>query len=589
MSDYFVYPPLTANTVARAADVNARFMGVSAGFDKLPPPDYIKDDRVTFAPDEGTTNALIIHPALPITAYTLGLHIRVQAANGNTGVATINVSDLGVKQIIRSDGSPLEQGDITVGQMLDLVYDGNAFQLAMAFAELSPAGLGEMIEAIGDVDFSGDLNVAGDVFVTDEPYGPGWDSDVSVPTKNSVYDKIQTLAASMGGGISDVPYGPAWDGQAVTSPSQNAVYDKFATVDAAIALNANGIAANTNAINGKVAKAGDTMTGSLAITTANPVLYLTGTAGSNMTAISFNRAGGGGSSIQGWDNLLYHTDGNHTFFTDAVARMQVNDVGMAVTGNVDVTGIVHAASLYSERPDGGAVYLGTGADNVYLYWNKTSLIIRAPSWLFVRSSDNGTMASIDGSGNFYGAGAVLAGNISMTNAAVASILMGAGPMARVTATPGQLTLRSNAHVWQRESDGVQLASLGSAGDLVLAGSTYARGDFIQGDTPTSWWQNANYRSFGIHVNSGYAYFMRGAVNGTTWTPLANGAWPMQLNLEDGGLVCGGYVQSKGNIYAQTDRRCYQQGSPGIGGGAEIFMATAAPSGGNDGDIWLQYI
>lgn len=48
------------------------------------------------------------------------------------------------------------------------------------------------------------------------------------------------------------------------------------------------------------------------------------------------------------------------------------------------------------------------------------------------------------------------------------------------------------------------------------------------------------------------------------------------------------VYCSGKVFAFYDRRCYQQGTPGIGPGAEIFMANVGPSGGNDGDIWLQY-
>ena len=87
MSDYFTYIPLTANTVARAADVNARFQAVEAGFALLPPANYLFEDRQTFSVDEGMANAYVANPAIPITAYNVGLHIVLQAANANTGVS----------------------------------------------------------------------------------------------------------------------------------------------------------------------------------------------------------------------------------------------------------------------------------------------------------------------------------------------------------------------------------------------------------------------------------------------------------------------------------------------------------------------
>lgn len=45
---------------------------------------------------------------------------------------------------------------------------------------------------------NGLVAVTGDVTVTDEAYGAGWDSSLEVPTKNAVYDKIQTMSSGSG-------------------------------------------------------------------------------------------------------------------------------------------------------------------------------------------------------------------------------------------------------------------------------------------------------------------------------------------------------------------------------------------------------
>jgi len=50
----------------------------------------------------------------------------------------------------------------------------------------------------GDLKFipaNGTVIVSGDVTVTDEAYGAGWNGSLEVPTKNAVYDKIETIAA----------------------------------------------------------------------------------------------------------------------------------------------------------------------------------------------------------------------------------------------------------------------------------------------------------------------------------------------------------------------------------------------------------
>ena len=48
------------------------------------------------------------------------------------------------------------------------------------------------------LEVSGNIKVTGVVTVTDQAYGAGWDGSTEVPTKNAVYDKIQTLSAGSG-------------------------------------------------------------------------------------------------------------------------------------------------------------------------------------------------------------------------------------------------------------------------------------------------------------------------------------------------------------------------------------------------------
>lgn len=159
MNEYYSYSPLTANTVARAADVNTRFSGVEAGFDKLPAPALIAEDRVTYGADVGVVNAYVINPAVPITAYNTGLRVRARAATRNTGPATVDVSGLGVKQIVRVDGTPLIAGDIVADQIIDLTYDGVNFRLAMAFAEMSPSGVATKISQAGALTINGTVDI----------------------------------------------------------------------------------------------------------------------------------------------------------------------------------------------------------------------------------------------------------------------------------------------------------------------------------------------------------------------------------------------------------------------------------------------
>ncbi len=69
--------------------------------------------------------------------------------------------------------------------------------------------------------------------VPDVAYGAGWNADLSVPTKNAVYDKVETLMPKSGGTftgdiiVPDEAYDATlWDGN-LEAPTKNAVRDKI--------------------------------------------------------------------------------------------------------------------------------------------------------------------------------------------------------------------------------------------------------------------------------------------------------------------------------------------------------------------------
>lgn len=121
--------PLDRHTLGRAELVNAIFEAVVAGFDKLPNPDLINQAAQTYADDTGAANAYVVSLPKAPQAYTAGLTITMRAANANTGASTINVDGLGAKTIKRYSGDPLIAGDILVGQLVVLGYDGTDFRL----------------------------------------------------------------------------------------------------------------------------------------------------------------------------------------------------------------------------------------------------------------------------------------------------------------------------------------------------------------------------------------------------------------------------------------------------------------------------
>jgi len=75
-------------------------------------------------------------------------------------------------------------------------------------------------------------------YVSDLAYSAAWDGDLRVPTRNAVYDKIESVIASIPAApstvIDDTAYAGSWDGVTTIAPSKNAVYDKIQAVIATI-------------------------------------------------------------------------------------------------------------------------------------------------------------------------------------------------------------------------------------------------------------------------------------------------------------------------------------------------------------------
>lgn len=83
-----------------------------------------------YAADAGGTDAYAITITPAITAYATGQIFTFKANTANTGAATLNVSGIGAKTIVRSDGSSaLVTGDIIAGEIVQVIYDGTNLRM----------------------------------------------------------------------------------------------------------------------------------------------------------------------------------------------------------------------------------------------------------------------------------------------------------------------------------------------------------------------------------------------------------------------------------------------------------------------------
>jgi len=124
----------------------------------------------------GTADVITITPSPAITSYTGGQSFSFIASGANTTNVTINVNGLGAKAITKNGTTALAAGDIPSGFLVTVRYDGTRFQL------------------VGAKDAFNGGTVTNDIIVPDEAYGVGWNASLEVPTKNAVYDKVETLA-----------------------------------------------------------------------------------------------------------------------------------------------------------------------------------------------------------------------------------------------------------------------------------------------------------------------------------------------------------------------------------------------------------
>jgi hypothetical protein len=84
---------------------------------------------IYYGHDIGSTNNIAVSPTPTPVAYVEGMILDVKLANSVTGATVINVSSLGVKSVIKGDGSALSANTAVAGEIIRLIYDGTKFQL----------------------------------------------------------------------------------------------------------------------------------------------------------------------------------------------------------------------------------------------------------------------------------------------------------------------------------------------------------------------------------------------------------------------------------------------------------------------------
>lgn len=115
---------------------------------------------VAFSDDSGVADAYVVSLEIAPEEYKSGMIVRFDPANNNTGSSTINVNSLGSKSIKKNVSDDLDEGDILVGKIVSLIYDGTNFQL-LTFPEMI---LG--ITPTGSIDGTNDTFTMPDSYIS---------------------------------------------------------------------------------------------------------------------------------------------------------------------------------------------------------------------------------------------------------------------------------------------------------------------------------------------------------------------------------------------------------------------------------------
>jgi len=125
------------------------------------------------------------------------------------GASGGGTTDAGTTVHLTTSGDEFSVGGATLINGAKLSVDGDADQVQFSIQGHSTqtSNLVTIENSAGTdqftLDNSGNGAFTGDVTVSDEAYGVGWNGVAEVPTKNAVYDKIETLASSPFDGSGD--------------------------------------------------------------------------------------------------------------------------------------------------------------------------------------------------------------------------------------------------------------------------------------------------------------------------------------------------------------------------------------------------
>ena len=114
-------------TTASSVNLDANFTNINALLASV-------NNYSNYYVDTGPANACVVTLAGGQTcSLSTGLAVQFKAAATNTANTTLNVNGTGVRNIRNPDGTALLAGQIAIGQVVSVVYDGSVYKLSGQF------------------------------------------------------------------------------------------------------------------------------------------------------------------------------------------------------------------------------------------------------------------------------------------------------------------------------------------------------------------------------------------------------------------------------------------------------------------------
>lgn len=340
------------------------------------------------------TDTITANAPLTVAGYVAGQGFRFVAAASNTGAVTINISALGAKAITKTGATALNAGDIAIGGVYEIVYDGTQFQLIGARQGASVGALVVNARSSNTIFGTGDLGSMNQftstftqTFSAAATVGAGWYIDVqnigtgvitfdanSSEVFNTPSGGLTTINLYPGEGYRIVCNGSSFDlvgrsnvvmlqapqaaSSAVVDVEQGFTDPEFSEVY----VNFSGVTVNGFTLSLRVKKSGSYVTGA---TYSSGLSYMNGAAALSSTGQTLGFVNGQNSTsaqeVSGVVRVLRPTNtiGNQAIFTDAASPEVSNPQGNRNVGGIyETTAGAIEGIRFLENGGGGVIVSG---------------------------------------------------------------------------------------------------------------------------------------------------------------------------------------------------------------------------------------